>query len=168
MDSSEPPVHVAGKRWLRPLEWLGAAVCFLLMMLTTVDVAGRYLFNAPVAGSYHMVMALMGVLIFAGLPLVTATDEHLKAGLLDHLFSAQRRLIQDILVHAVSVVALAGLAWRLWERGESYRRSHAALAQINIPLWLFAYFGAAMAALSAFIVLAHMAERYRTMRDCRP
>ena len=37
-------------RWLlRPLVWLGAALVFAMMVLTFVDVVGRYFFNAPTA-----------------------------------------------------------------------------------------------------------------------
>ena len=43
-----------------------------MMMITAVDVAGRYLFNKPLAGGFELTEMLLAALIYCGLPLVSA------------------------------------------------------------------------------------------------
>ena len=138
---------------LRAMEWLCIVICVLLMAVTTVDVVGRYLFNAPVHGGYQLIAALMGLLFFSALPLVTAADEHIKAGLLDHLLTRYRERFQLPIVAVISAFALGGLAWRLFSLGSFYSISGASLPTLHIPLSFFGYFGAAMGAFSAAIAI---------------
>jgi len=66
-----------------------AAVALLgIMLLMLVDVAGRYLFNAPVPGAGEVIELLMGITVFAALPLVTARGEHVR---LDYLERALQK-----------------------------------------------------------------------------
>src|SRR5690242_2535738 len=107
-DAANAPLSMPGDRAsnpaiLRPLNWIVAADVFAIMMLTAVDVAGRYVFNAPVPGATFLVATLMGVLIFVALPLATARDEHLRAGLLDHLFRGRAHRIKEQTVLLVSL-----------------------------------------------------------------
>lgn len=46
------------------------ALCLLAMVaLTVFDVAGRYFFNMPLSGGYEISEILMGLTVFAALPL---------------------------------------------------------------------------------------------------
>ena len=138
---------------LRPLGWIAAIVVFALMILTAIDVGGRYLFNAPVPGTTFFAAALMGVMIFVALPLVTARDEQLRAGLLDHFFKGRLKVFKDRLVLLVSLFTLCALAYVLWRQGVIYDRTRAQLPSIGLELSTVAYFGAAMSAVSAMLVL---------------
>ena len=66
-NSADRVVH-----WATRLLGLGAAVLlFAMMVLTFVDVWGRYFFNSPVPGGFEVTELMMAALIFAGLPLAT-------------------------------------------------------------------------------------------------
>jgi len=45
-----------------------------MMVLTFVDVVGRYLLNRPLRGAFELTELGLVVLIFAGLPLVSHAD----------------------------------------------------------------------------------------------
>ena len=55
----------------RALGGLAALVLMALMLLTCVDVAGRYFLNRPVTGGLEVTEILLALVIFAGVPLVT-------------------------------------------------------------------------------------------------
>lgn len=80
--------------------------------LTFVDVLGRRLFNTPVFGATDITEHLMAVIIFAGLPLLTARRGHLSIDLFDAwLLRPGLRWwhkVVDVLIAAV----LALIAWR--------------------------------------------------------
>jgi TRAP-type C4-dicarboxylate transport system permease small subunit len=54
-----------------------------MVALTFADVIGRRLFGVPIYGAHDITEHLMGVLVFIGLPLVTAASGHLAVDLFD-------------------------------------------------------------------------------------
>jgi hypothetical protein len=87
MTSSQP--SEAGV-WLdRALGFSAAVLLFCLMMLTTADVIGRYVFNWPIRGAFEITELLLLTLIFAGLPLASRADEHVTLDFID--MAARRR-----------------------------------------------------------------------------
>ena len=48
-----------------------------MMMITAVDVAGRYLFSKPLAGGFEIPEMMLAALIYCGLPLVSKRREHI-------------------------------------------------------------------------------------------
>jgi hypothetical protein len=48
--------------------------------VTVIDVAGRYLFGAPLQGGYEISELMMGLTVFAALPLATRAEGHLAIG----------------------------------------------------------------------------------------
>jgi hypothetical protein len=74
--------------WLdRALGAAAAVLLFGLMMLTTADVIGRYIFNWPLRGAFEITELLMLALIFAGLPLASRTDEHVTLDFIGMLWA---------------------------------------------------------------------------------
>ena len=75
--------------WERRVEVvLGVAASLILlamMLLTFVDVVARYVVNRPVRGAFEVTELMLLVLIFAGLPLVSFTDEHALMDFIDRL-----------------------------------------------------------------------------------
>src|SRR5258707_10984481 len=78
----------------QPLDWFdralvpllgyaAAAVMLFLMLLTCVDVVGRYFLNKPLTGGFELTEVLLASLIFAGLPLVTLRGDHITVDLFD-------------------------------------------------------------------------------------
>jgi TRAP-type transport system small permease protein len=99
---------------IRIAEIVTAILMFVMMILTFVDVIGRYVFTAPIFGAAEMIQFLLAMTIFAGLCLVNARDQHITVELfepqLDHLFPVARRII----VQLFSVAVMAIIAYQLY------------------------------------------------------
>lgn len=93
---------------------IAAFLLFVLMILTFVDVAGRSVFNAPLPGGYEITELIMGVLIFAGLPVVSWREEHITIDLLDGVTPASLVSYRDIMVNVVSTVVVGFICWQTW------------------------------------------------------
>jgi len=68
-----------------------------MMLLTFVDVIGRYGFHHSIFGAAEIIEQLMMITVFAGLGFITAKNEHITVTLLDfliarHIAAAQRWL----------------------------------------------------------------------------
>lgn len=67
----------------RILGGLAATFLLVLMLITLVDVVGRYGFNSPVNGSFEITELLLAAIIFSALPLVVAKDQNITVDLID-------------------------------------------------------------------------------------
>ena len=135
---------------------LGALVALLLfamMVLTFVDVVGRYFFNSPVQGSYELTEVLLAISVFAALPLATLSREHVTVELFDHFFRGGVRAVQQFIIGAVSAVVVSGLAWRLLEQARTLAEYDDRSLFLQIPYYLVAYFMTAMAVISALVIV---------------
>lgn len=101
----------------RILSTAAGSMILIMMVVTTVDVIGRDVFNAPLFGAFEMTEILMGLVIFAGMPGTTAAREHITVNLVENLVSRRVRFVQaglgDVLCAAVAGV----MAWRIFQRG---------------------------------------------------
>ena len=61
---------------------LGVTV-YGMMAITFVDVAGRYLFNAPLGGAKELTEVLLALMVFGAAPLVAATRSHITTALFE-------------------------------------------------------------------------------------
>lgn len=107
-------------RWVGfSLEMISAAVLFLLMVLTCVDVAGRYLFNDAVDGAVEMTQIGLAILVFAQMPLTTWRSGHVVVDLLDNILG--HRVVKvlgmiSVLIISTSFYYLATRIFQLAER----------------------------------------------------
>ena len=123
-------------RWLeRGLEAV-ISLCLIAMTgITVVDVAGRYFLNAPLKGGYEISEMMMGLTVFAALPLATRAESHLTVGLLTERLAGNARRVHRIVILIVTVGALAFIAWRMGVQADILARSQAASGSLQLPLW---------------------------------
>ena len=72
---------------------LMAIALVAMMLLTVVDVVGRYVFNHPVPGSSEIIEYLLATLVFGTLPIASAYEEHIVVDILDFLFKGRAKEI---------------------------------------------------------------------------
>lgn len=144
---------------------LAGAVLFFIMMLTVVDVVGRYLFNAPVAGGYEITQFAMAALIYAALPVVCFKESHVTIDLLDPLVPDAAVRPRQILINLVCAAILAIVAWSLWvlaDRIAEYRDVTEYLRARRAPI---IYYMSVLSGIGAIVFLANVVRyvRGRTM-----
>ena len=80
---------------------ISGTVLFVMMMVTAVDVAGRYLFSKPLAGGFELTEMMLAALIYCGLPLVSKRREHIVIDTFDPFMSKRVKRGLDILADIV-------------------------------------------------------------------
>ena len=143
------------------LATLAGVVLFGMMLLTSVDVAGRYLFGVPVTGGYEITTVLLACLIFLVLPLVCARGEHVTVDLLDKALPGRARRALLAAADTVSAAVLAVLAWQLFGRGLTLMGDGATTNTLRLPLAPVAFLMAGATALSAVVLLLKLARDLR-------
>ncbi|MEX0624604.1 TRAP transporter small permease [Saccharospirillum sp.] len=127
---------------------------FAIVALTFCDVLGRRLFGIPIYGAHDITEHLMVIIIFCGLPLVTADRGHLVVDLFDRWLSSPHLQWWHALV-SVSVAAILFLiAWQYVLATQQAVQIHEASQALYIPrsyMYAFMAFTAFLSGLSALL-----------------
>ena len=121
------------------------------MLLTCVDVAGRYLFLAPVQGATELTRLLMAGIIFAALPVVSRREDHISVDLLDAVFPKKLITGRQIVINALCAVAMAVICWRVWILAGRAQQYGDRTEFLQIPVYPVVYFIALMCAIAALM-----------------
>ncbi len=148
--------------WERRVEVLlgiaASAILMGMMLLTFVDVVARYVFSRPLRGAFEVTELMLLVLIFAGLPLVSFTDEHAVMDFVDRVLSPRGLALTQRLVQAVSAAFMFLLGWLTWLKADriwAYRDSTDVLRIVYGP---FVYF------MALTLFLAGVIHLYKVIR----
>lgn len=165
---SEPARLKTAADWLVNL-CSGAAGVFLfaLMLVTVVDVVGRYFLNAPLPGGFELTEFIMAAIVYTGLPPVSKRDGHITIDLLDE--ATPERLVppRDIVVHLACLGCFGVFAWRLWLLGDQIAEYGDVTEYLRLPQAPIIYFGALLCAVAAIIHLSKLFDAGRALFGAR-
>ena len=137
----------------RALSLFAALTLFAIMWLTVIDVIARDVFSGSIVGAFEVTEILMGILVFSGVPLVTAAEGQVAVTLFDGMIGPRLRSLQRVCVNLVCAAVLILLAWRLWDVAGKLAAYNDITLFLRIPLAPVGYFMAAMTAISVPIQL---------------
>ncbi len=146
----------------KALGFLAALVLMLLMIITFIDVLGRYLFSAPLPGAFELTEIMMAMLIFAGLPLVSRANQHVTVNLIVGILSPIILHLQRMITQAIMAVVLAVMAWRMWIKAEEMLEQGDETAYLLLPIAPVAFFMTLMMAVSTLIVAIQFIRIFRS------
>jgi TRAP-type C4-dicarboxylate transport system permease small subunit len=141
--------------WLEgALSATSAAVLFLMMMITAVDVIGRYVFNKPLAGGFEITEMLLAALIYCGLPLVSQRREHIVIDTFDPLMSARVKRALDVVAEIVCSITLGGIGYLIFRRAARVAEYGDTTSVLKWPLAPVAYLMGTMILIACLIHLS--------------
>ena len=151
------------QRWKRCADALlgvvASVILLAMMLLTVVDVVARYVFNRPLRGAFEVTELMLLVLIFAGLPLVSFSDEHATMDFIDRLLGPRSQRWLERFVQLLNAAFMFLLTWLVWLKANriwGYRDTTDVLRIVYGP---FVYFMAVTLALAGVIHLYKTFER---------
>ena len=133
---------------------VSATVLFLMMMVTTVDVIGRYLFNKPLAGGFELTEMMLAALIYCGLPLVSKRREHIVIDTFDSFMSRAVKRFFDVFADVVCFLTLSGIGYLIFRRAARVAEYGDTTSVLKLPLAPVAYLMGVMIVTAALIHLA--------------
>lgn len=145
------PLGAWERRLGAALGFASSVILFVLMILTFVDVVGRYIFNHSLRGAFEGTELMLMLLIFAGLPLVSHADEHVTMDFIDLMLGRRGRAAVVRMAHLVCAATMLLLAWLIWLKAGKIAAYGDTTDVLGIAIAPFVYFMAAMIALSGLI-----------------
>ena len=154
---------LAEQTWKRRADALlgvaASAILLAMMLLTVVDVVARYVFSRPVRGAFEITELMLVVLIFAGLPLVSFSDEHAVMDFIDRVLGPRTQRALGRAVQATSAAFMFLMAWLTWLKADRIWAYRDATDVLRVVYGPFVYFMAATLALAGVIHLHKVVER---------
>lgn len=140
------------------LKLVAATLLFVMMGVTFVDVVGRYVFAKPLTGAFELTEVLLGLVVFAGLPIVTRRGEHVTVDLVTMRLPPLPRAALARIAALATALVLAVLAWRLGLQARDISAYGDATVFLGIPLGPVAGVMAALSAVGAVVALVRVAR----------
>jgi TRAP-type C4-dicarboxylate transport system permease small subunit len=128
------------RRWLdgceRIVTLVAAAATFCMMLLTTADAGGRYLFNRPILAAFELTSTyLMIAAIFLAMPHAYGQGANIRVTFLVDRLGRRARLVIDHVVQVVSIVYGALLIVATFQQARHVFSTKTTFVTLDLPLW---------------------------------
>lgn len=135
------PPHVRKKRPVSTyLSYIGNTALAFMMLLTTVDVFGRYFFNSPVLGAYEITEYLMLIMVFSFLAFAQSKKAHINVDIVFNRLPAKLQTVFERFNHIVCLLMMILITWKSAQRIVELKHTGEASLLLKIPDYPFAIF----------------------------
>jgi TRAP-type C4-dicarboxylate transport system permease small subunit len=134
-----------------------------MIILTTVDVVLRYLFNAPIFGAHDVSCLLMMLLVFSSLPYCWVERGHVRMELLVRRFPDRGKNLSWALAAGFGAFVWGMVAYYSFVYLSRALEHHEITQEAEIVLWPFRIFftaGASMFSLQMFVDFLKYLKRF--------
>jgi TRAP-type C4-dicarboxylate transport system permease small subunit len=123
----------------RGMVYIAAIGLFVMMMVTVIDVIGRYVFSHPILGAYELVGFLLAVAGPLALGYSQIKKGHIRVDFLFQRFSKRGQAILTSLAYLIGLAVFALITWKLIDLVQYYLslKKGNATDTLGIPIFPF-------------------------------
>jgi len=121
----------------RVLNYLAAIALVFLMALTGIDVSLRYLFNAPIPGSFEITEYVLPMVIAFGLAQCSLEKGHVSVELFTSRLSKRGKTFMNCIAYLLFSVLYALIAWQSLLRALGLKQTGQTSEVLALPLYPF-------------------------------
>jgi TRAP-type C4-dicarboxylate transport system permease small subunit len=96
----------------RGLSYVGMAFIFPMMLLTSMDAAGRDFFSRPIRGAFEMSSLILSVFILLGLAYAQQMKDHVRVTILLERLPVKVSCVISIFSTLLCMFIVAAMAWQ--------------------------------------------------------
>jgi TRAP-type C4-dicarboxylate transport system permease small subunit len=128
------------RRWLdraeAALTLVAVIATFVMMLLTTADAIGRYVFNRPILVAFELTTNyLMIAAVFLAMPYAYRQGANIRVTFLVERLRGTTRLVVDYVVQVLSLVYCSALVVATFLQARHIMRTGTTFTTIDAPLW---------------------------------
>ena len=136
-----------------------------LVLITVVDVFGRYLLGIPLPGTSEITEIILGILIYIGLPYISKKEEHISVSLLSNYLPNNVKTLHKILINFIVTLLLLVIARQLYLHGIDLKSYQEVTTFLEIPKAPIAFAMALLTVLASFNTIMNMFSYMFKERD---
>lgn len=118
------------------LRYVCTTLLFFMMVLGTVDVMGRYLFNKPVLGTFETFEILLPAIVLLGLGYTQERKAHVRIEILISRLSFRKQAFLNFVTNGFALLISILILWRGWVLTVVYWRIGRTIPTIEVPMFL--------------------------------
>lgn len=149
MSAAKPPLIRMLDYAFQALAWIAAALAALMMLTTFGDVVMRYLMRSPIPGSFEIIEASMGLIVFFALPWMIRKRGNIRVTILFDRLPPRSARAAACATDLLCAATCAFIAWRVWLFGERILRYGEVTMELRIPKGVVAQSMSVLLAVSA-------------------
>ena len=120
-------------RWVAVISGI---VVIIMMLYTTVDVAGRYLVNRPMPAAYEMTIIFLIYITYFGVTLVQARGGHMRLGFLYEKAGPRGKSLIDLFSVLFGLFIVGIITWQGWLYAiESWQIEEVTMGVYTVPVF---------------------------------
>lgn len=120
------------------LKLIGAVALTVMMLLTVVDVIGRF-FKSPIFGSVELVGFLATIVVAAALPYTYKMDGHVGVEILVRLLPDKPQIWIDIVTRTLTLVLFILITWQMFLYAEDIQHTGEVSMNLEFPIYYIVY-----------------------------
>ena len=140
---------------------IAMTVLFLMMMLTTVDVLGRFLFSKPIDGSFELTEVMLVIIVFCSMAFCQFSKGHINVDMIVRHFSKGTKKGFQILNDVLSLFVMTLIIWKSFENGRMVMQSNDVTMILGIPIYPFVFLVALGSAGMALEIIRDIIDTWR-------
>jgi len=140
------------------LTYIGSVVLFILVIMTTIDVAGRYLFSKPLPATYELTKFMFSIIVFFGMAYFGIIKRHIRINLLVDKFPTTTQNIIDTTTGLLSLGICSVLSWQAVVQARVLQLDKLRSDIWHIPIFPFQLLVALALAILGVVLLADFLE----------
>ncbi|MBT7261735.1 MAG: TRAP transporter small permease [Desulfobacula sp.] len=145
---------------------IGAVAITCMMLLTVVDVIGRF-FKYPIFGSVELVGFLATVIVAAALPYTYKVEGHVGVEILVRLLSKKTQLIIDIFTRTLSFVLFCLVTWQMFLYAKDIHDTGEVSMNLEFPIYYIIYLLAFGLLVFSVTILETIFENIKQLRELK-
>ena len=118
------------------LKYVCVSLLFFMMVLGTVDVVSRYLFNKPILGTLETFEILLPAIVLLGLGYTQGNRAHVRMEILVSHLSLRTQTVLNFLTNGCALFISVLILWRGWVLTIGYWRMGRTIPTIGVPMFL--------------------------------
>lgn len=120
------------------LKLIGAVALTGMMLLTVVDVVGRF-FKHPIFGSVELVGFMATIVVAAALPYTYKVDGHVGVEILVRLLSEKAQILIDLCTRTLSLVLFVVITWQMFLYAADIHETGEVSMNLEFPIYYIVY-----------------------------
>lgn len=114
---------------------IGSIGLIAMMLLVTVDVAGRFFLDKALIGAYELVEYLMIIVIFLGIPYGQVNKQHVNVELVTAMLKGRVRAAVESITYLATIIIAVLLSWASVMQTNAIWKAKQSSQVLLIPQW---------------------------------
>jgi TRAP-type C4-dicarboxylate transport system permease small subunit len=146
------------------LKLIGGVALTCMMLLTVVDVIGRF-FKHPIFGSVELVGFLATIVVAAALPYTYKVEGHVGVEILVRLLSQKAQICIDIFTRALSLILFSVVSWQMFLYAEDIQKTGEVSMNLEFPIYYIVYLLAAGLFIFSATILERIVDTIKQLKE---